>query len=161
MVEETRVVIEHPNREKASSRVTKATIVLLLVISAGLMLIVTAGGWDALQGAKAVTVGFILLYVVIAFAVSRWSRGVLPLAAALAIFVAIFSAVAAPGWFDRDAEGFAQPAVDAGTLGMVCVVLAGVQVVLIVFALRGFVQAWGVEVDHCHDPPPRVTAQSA
>ena len=41
-----------------------------------------------------------------AFFVARWNRGVLPVAAALAIIMLIFAAVAGPGWFDRDKAGF-------------------------------------------------------
>ena len=44
-------VIEHPNREKAASKATRAVVVLLLLASAALMIIVTVGGWDALEGA--------------------------------------------------------------------------------------------------------------
>ena len=47
------VRIEHPNRSKASSKASKAVVILLLLVSAALVLIVTIGGWDALQGAKA------------------------------------------------------------------------------------------------------------
>src|SRR4051795_3070899 len=94
------VVIEHPNREKASSKATKAVVILLLLVSVVLMLIVTIGGWDALEGAKPVQVGYILLYLVMAFFVARWNRGVLPVAAALAIILLIFAAVATPEWFD-------------------------------------------------------------
>ena len=34
----------------------------------------------------------------------------LPVAAVLAVLLAIFALVAGPGWFDRDKAGFAQPA---------------------------------------------------
>ena len=44
----------------------------------------------------------------------RWNRGVLPVAAALAVLLMIFALVAGPGWFDRDKAGFEQPAIDAG-----------------------------------------------
>ena len=90
------VTIEHPNRAKASSKATKAIVILLLLVSAALVLIVTIGGWDALQGAKALQVGYIVLYLVIAFYVARWNRGVLPVAAALAIILLIFAAVSGP-----------------------------------------------------------------
>jgi hypothetical protein len=117
------------------------------------MLIVTVGGWDELQGAKPVTVGYILVYLIIAFYVAQWNRGVLPVAAALAIILAIFAAVAVPAWFDRDAHGFAQPSIDAGVLGLVTALLIPVQVLLIAFAMRAFNQAWNVEVERT--APPR------
>ena len=53
-----------------------------------------------------------------AFFVLRWSRGVLPVASALAIIMLIFAAVSGPQWFDRDKEGFADPTLDEGILGL-------------------------------------------
>jgi hypothetical protein len=148
------VRIEHPNRRKAASKLTRAIVVLLLLISAALVAIVTVGGWDALQGAKALQVAYIVVYVVIAFFVMRWSRGVLPLAAALAIVLLIFAAVSAPAWFDRDKPGFAEPALDEGVLGLVTALIVPVQVLLIAFAMSSFRQAWNVEVEHPVDEPP-------
>jgi hypothetical protein len=150
------VRIEHPNRRKAASKLTRAIVVLLLLVSAGLVAIVTVGGWDALQGAKALQISYIVVYVVIAFFVLRWSRGVLPLAAALAIVLLIFAAVSAPAWFDRDKPGFAEPALDEGILGLVTALIVPVQILLIAFAMSGFRQAWNVEVEQPADePPPR------
>jgi len=140
-------VIEHPNREKASSKATKAIIVLLLLVSVVLMVVVTVGGWDALEGAKPVQIAYIVLYLVIAFYVARWNRGVLPLVAALAIILAIFAAIAGPQWFERDKTGFTSPALDEGVLGLVTLLIIPVQVLLLGFAMRGFQQAWNVEVE--------------
>jgi energy-coupling factor transporter transmembrane protein EcfT len=153
MEERDDVIIEHPNRAKASSKATKGAVLLLLLVSVALMLIVTVGGWDALQGAKPVTIGYILVYVIIAYYVAQWNRGVLPVAAALAILLAIFAAVAVPGWFDRDHNGFDQPAIDAGILGLVTALIIPVQVLLLAFAMRAFNQAWNVEVERT--PPAR------
>src|SRR4051812_47277262 len=102
------VVIEYPNRDKAASKATKAVVVLLLLVSAALMIIVTIGGWDKLQGAKPIQVAYIALYFICAFYIARWRSGLLPVAAALAIILAIFAAVSGPEWFDRDKAGFAQ-----------------------------------------------------
>jgi hypothetical protein len=146
-MEENEVVIEHPNRAKASSKATKAVVLLLLLVSVALMLIVTIGGWDALQGAKPVQIAYILIYLIMAFYVARWNRGVLPVAAALAILPLIFAAVAVPGWIDRDDTGFQQPAIDAGVLAFVTALIIPVQVLLIAFAMRAFGQAWNVEVE--------------
>ena len=149
------VRIEHPNRRKAASKITRAVVVVLLLVSAALVAIVTIGGWDVLQGAKALQIFYILLYLVMAFFVLRWSRGVLPLAAALAIVLLIFAAVSAPAWFDRDQPGFADPALDAGVLGLVTALIVPVQLLLIAFAMSGFRQAWNVEVEHpAGEPPP-------
>jgi hypothetical protein len=92
-----------------------------------------------------------------AYYVARWNRGVLPVAAALAILLAIFAAVAVPGWFDRNAAGFRQPAIDADVLGLVTAIIIPVQVLLIGFAMRGFNQAWNVEVERT-SPAPRGTS---
>ncbi len=141
------VRIEHPNRKKAASKLTRLIVVLLLLVSAVLMAIVTVGGWDVLQGAKALQIAYIVIYLVVAFFVLRWSRGVLPLAAALAIVLLIFAAVSAPGWFDRDKPGFADPAIDEGILGLLTALLVPLQILLIAFAMSGFRQAWNVEVE--------------
>jgi hypothetical protein len=146
-MEEPGVIIEHPNRDKASSKVTRAIVVVLLLVSAGLVTLISIGGWDAIEGAKPLQVAYIVLYLVIAFFVMRWSRGVLPVAAALAIVLMIFAAVSAPAWFDRDKTGFTDPALDADILGLLSALLVPVQLLLIAFAMRGFQQAWNVEVE--------------
>jgi hypothetical protein len=140
-------VIEHPNRDKAASKATKAVVVLLLLISVALMVIITLGGWGTLEGAKPLQIAYIALYLLIAFYVARWNRGVLPVAAALAIILLIFAAVSAPQWFDRDKAGFSDPALDESILGLVTMLLVPIQVLLIAFAMRGFQQAWNVEVE--------------
>jgi hypothetical protein len=141
------VVIEHPNREKASSKATRAVVVVLLLVSAALVLVVTIGGWAALEGAKAMQIGYIVVYAVLAFYVARWNRGVLPVIAALAIILLIFAAVATPAWFARDKTGFTDPALPSGVLGLVTAVVIPVQALLIIFSLQGFLQAWNVEVE--------------
>jgi hypothetical protein len=140
-------VIEHPNRRKAASKLTKALVVLLMLVSAALIAIVTIGGWDALQGAKALQVAYIVLYVGMAFLVARWNRGVLPVATALAIIMLIFAAIAGPAWFERDKEGFTDPALDPSLLGLVTLLIVPVQALLILAAMSGFRQAWNVEVE--------------
>jgi hypothetical protein len=148
------VIIEHPNRRKAASKVTRAIVVLLLVVSAGLVLIISVGGWDAIEGAKFLQVSYIVIYVVLAVFVLRWSRGVLPLAAALAMVLLIFAAVSAPAWFDRDKAGFTDPALDEGILGLLTALLVPVQLLLIAFSMSAFRQAWNVEVERHDEPPP-------
>ena len=145
------VYLEYPNRDKASSRNTKRVVVLLTLVSAALMTIVAIGGWDALQGAKAVLVAYILIYLLIAYYIARWRSGMLPVIAALAIIMAIFAAVSAPEWFARDKDGFDDPALEAGILGMFTVVIVPVQVLLIGFAMSGFSQNWHVEVERRRD----------
>ena len=145
------VVIEHPNREKATSKATKATVLLLLLVSAGLVAVVTIGGWAALEGAKILQIIYIILYLVMAYYVARWNRGVLPVAAALAIILLIFAAVAGPAWFDRNKAGFTSPALPEDVLGLITFIIVPVQIFLIAFAMRGFQQAWNVEVERYPD----------
>lgn len=139
--------VEHPNRQKAASQATKVIVILLLLASAALVLIVTIGGWGLLAGAKALQVAYILLYAIIAFFVARWSRGTLPLAAALAIILGIFAAVAGPAWFGRDKPGFAQAGLPSNLLGLITLILIPVQILLIAFCLRAFQQAWNIEIE--------------
>jgi lysylphosphatidylglycerol synthetase-like protein (DUF2156 family) len=146
------VQIRHPNREKAESKATKAAVVLLLLTSAGLVGIITIGGWSALQGAQFVSIITVIIYLVMAYYVSRWKRGVLPVAAALAILTAVLAAIAAPAWFDRDKAGLHNPALPPSVLGLLCIVLVPVSLLLIAFAMRGFNQEWHVEVEESSGP---------
>ena len=148
------VRVEYPNRDKSSSKATKAVVVLLTLVSAVLMTIVTVGGWDALQGAKLVQVAYILIYLLIAYYIARWRSGMLPVIAALATIMLIFAAVSAPEWFARDKDGFDDPALESGLLGMVTVLIIPVQVLLIGFAMSGFRQDWHVEVERRGDQRP-------
>lgn len=141
------VVITHPNRDKPAVQATRATVVLLLLVSAALVLIVTVGGWKVLQGAWFIQGAYIVVYLVLAFFAARWNRGVLPVAAALAVLLLVFALVAGPFWFDRDKTGFAEPALNAGLLGTVTLLLVPVQMLLVTFAMRGFSQGWNVELE--------------
>src|SRR4051812_49676413 len=87
------VIIEHPNRRKASSKLTRAIVVVLLLVSAGLVAIISIGGGGALEGAKFLQVAYIVLYVVLAGFFLRGGRGVLPLVAALAGGLLVFPGV--------------------------------------------------------------------
>jgi lysylphosphatidylglycerol synthetase-like protein (DUF2156 family) len=151
-------VVVHPNRDKAESKATRAIVVLLLLVSALLIFVVTAGGWAELQGAQIISIGYIVVYLVMAFYVARWNRGVLPVAAALAVLFAVVAAVAAPAWFERDKAGFDDPGLDPSMLGLLTAIIVPVQLLLIAFAMRGFQQQWNVEVEVAPDEP---TAQPA
>ena len=137
----------HPNRDKPESQATKAAVILLLLVSAGLVLIITVGGWSQLQGAQVVSFAYVIVFVVMAFFVSRWNRGVLPVAAAIAILFAVVAAVAGPAWFERDKEGFDNPTLEPSILGLLTLILIPIQLLLIGFAMRGFQQQWNVEVE--------------
>ena len=163
------MVITHPNRDKAVVQATRATVVVLLLVSAGLVLIVTVGGWNVLESAIPVQIGYIVVYLTLAFYAARWNRGVLPVAAALAVLLAIFALVAGPSWFNRDKFGYAQPSLNAGLLGTLTLLVLPVQMLLVAFAMRGFKQGWNVELERrspqggggsgverapAHQPPP-------
>jgi hypothetical protein len=151
--------ISYPNRDKPASVATKGIVIAILMVSVVLMLIVTIGGWSKLQGLKPVNFVWCLVYMIIAFYVSRWARGLLPIAAALAILLLIISLIAGSGaagtsWFDRNHSAYAgaQSMFGGGglspdTLGLVTLLIAPVQVLLILFAMRGFSQGWNVEVE--------------
>ncbi len=145
------VVVLHPNRDKPESKATKSAVVLLLLVSAALVAIVTFGGWSALQGATPGAIAYILIYLISAYYVGQWQRGLLPVAAALALILGIIAGIAAPSWFDRDKAGFDDPALEPGILGLLTVILVPVQLLLIAFAMRGFQQKWNVEVEVARD----------
>ena len=152
--------ITYPNRDKGASRVTKAIVALLLIASVALILLVTIGGWSELQGLTPVNFAWCAVYLVIAFYVQRrWARGLLPIAAALALLmlgISLISGVGGAGssWFDRSHRGFAAASslfggagLSAHTLGVLTLLIAPVQLLLLVFSMRGFAQNWHVEVE--------------
>lgn len=141
------VEITHPNRDKPVVQATRATVIALLIASAALVAIVTIGGWSELQGMTPVSILYVIVYATFAFFAVRWNRGILPVAAALAVLLMIFAAVAAPAWFDRDKFGFSQPALNSGVLGLLTLLIVPLQIALIFFAMRGFGQGWNVEVE--------------
>jgi lysylphosphatidylglycerol synthetase-like protein (DUF2156 family) len=125
-------------------------VVLLLLVAAGIVLVVTVGGWKNLQGAKVISIAYVLIYVAMAYFVARWRRGVLPLTAALSIILAVFAAIAAFGsgsWFDRDNSGYDHSGLPPDLIGLLCIILLPVLFLLIVFAMRGFAQQWNVEIE--------------
>src|SRR5919108_2111576 len=117
----------HPNRDKPESQATKAAVILLLLVSAGLVLIITVGGWSQLQGAQVVSFAYVIVFVVMAFFVSRWNRGVLPVAAAIAILFAVVAAVAGPAGFERDKEGFDKPPPEPSILRLLTLIFLPIQ----------------------------------
>jgi hypothetical protein len=151
--------ISYPNRDKPASKATKAIVVLLLLVSVVLMAIVTVGGWSELEGEQPLNFLFIIAYLIFAFYIARWKRGLLPMAAALGIVLVILAVITSTGasgtsWFDRSHAGFAPPqslfggtGLTPDTLGVATVLLIPVEALLIVFSLLGFSQGWNVEVE--------------
>ena len=137
-----------PNREKAGSVTTKFVIALLLLATAAIAAIITIGGWSLLKGGGSmglVCAIYAILYAFFAFLVARWNRGILPVAAALSTILAIFCAVGAGSWFERDKSGFNEALLPSSLLGTLVVILGLLQIVVVVFAFYGFSQEWHVE----------------
>jgi hypothetical protein len=136
-----------PNREKAESKTMKAVIAFVLLVSAGLLIVITIGGWERLLGTSVafMSLAWAALYILFAVLVSRWQRGVLPVAAALAVILAIFAAIAAPDWFARSKDGLDSPALPEDLLGLLTALVVPVQLLLIAVAMVGFNQNWHVE----------------
>jgi presenilin-like A22 family membrane protease len=148
-------VLVHPNRDKPESKATRAVVVLLLLVSAFLILVITLGGWSQLQGMEIISFLYAILYIVMAYFVAKWNRGVLPVAAGLAILFAVVAAVAGPAWFERDKAGFADPALEPSILGLLTLILVPVQLLLVAFAMRGFQQQWSTEIEVSRDEADR------
>ena len=149
------IVIVHPNRHGAEAKATKGAVILLLVASAAVTAVITIGGWSKLEGAQIWAIFYVVIYLVMAYLVSKWNRGILPVAAALAILFAVVAIVAAPAWFDRDKTGFADPALPPGILGLLTAILVPLQILLIAFAMRAFAQKWNIEVEVTRDEADR------
>jgi hypothetical protein len=137
-----------PNREKASSTTTKFVVVLLLLATAAIAALVTIGGWSLLKGGSGmglICAIYAILYAFFAFLVVRWNRGILPVVAALSMILAIFCAVGAESWFNRDRQGFDSAVLNSSLIGLLVVILGLLQIVLIAAALYAFNQEWHVE----------------
>ena len=136
-----------PNRQSAQTKTTKSIVSLVLLVSAGLLVVITIGGWTHLGGASVAIMSLLWagLYVAFALLVARWNRGILPVVSALAIILAIFAAVAAPEWFARSKDGLDPPLLPDDLLGLLTVLVVPVQLLLITVAMVGFNQNWHVE----------------
>ncbi len=146
---ETSVLITHPNRDKPVVQATRATVIALLLATAVLMLVITVGGFEALEGIGPIVMQFVFvfIYLLLAFYAARWNRGVLPVASALAVLLGTFALVAAPGWFEREGSAFSQPTLDSSLLGVLTLLVIPLQVLVVAFAMRGFSQGWNVELE--------------
>src|ERR1700733_12682058 len=138
------VRITHPNRDKPVVQATRATVIVLLLATAALVLLITIGGFEALEGIGPVIVQclFVVFYLLLAFYAGRWNRGVLPVASVIAVLLGTFALVAAPSWFERDSSAFAQPALESNLLGVLTLLVIPVQILLAVSAMRGFFPGW-------------------
>lgn len=152
-------VVTYPNRDKVSSKVTKAVVVAVLLISTVMMLVVTIGGWSELEGLVPVNIAWCLIYGVITYYVARWARGLLPIAAALAALMLTFAVVASTSlagvtWSDRAGSGYAPvhtlfggAGLSPNTLNALVIAIAVVQGLLIIVSMRAFGQGWNIEYE--------------
>ncbi len=147
-----------PNREKAGSITTKFVVVLLLTATAVIAGLVTIGGWPLLKGGSGMGIVcaiYAILYAFFAFLVARWNRGILPVVAALSMILAIFCAVGAESWFNRNRGGFETALLNSSFLGLLVIVLGLLQIVIVAAALYAFNQEWHVEeerpIGSCED----------
>ncbi len=137
-----------PNREKAGSVTTKFVLVLLLAATAIIAALITITGFSLMTGGSGmgiVCLVYAALYVLFAFLVARWSRGILPVAAALSTILAIFCATGANSWFARDKAGFEEGLIASPLIGTLVVILLILQIVIAAVALYAFNQNWHVE----------------
>jgi hypothetical protein len=137
-----------PNREKAESVTTKVVLVILLAATSVIAVIVAISGFSLMSGGTGmalVTLIYGLLYAFFAFLVARWNRGILPVAAALSMILAIFCAVGAESWFNRDRQGFDDALLNSSLIGLLVIILGLLQIVLIAAVLYAFNQEWHVE----------------
>ena len=151
--------VVHPNRDKRVCNLTRLLVAAILLLSIVLMLVVTIGGWTKLQGMKPVNFIWCGIYLVMAVYVLRWARGLLPIAAALAVLLIAIAAIAGLGvggtsWYDRGHAGYAHAGslfggsgLSAGTIGTLTLLLIPVELVLVVVAILGFAQGWNVELE--------------
>jgi hypothetical protein len=154
-VEQPGVEITHPNREKAIVRGTRAAVIVLLLISVAMLLIVSIGGSGAMETTVLpIQYLFVAVYLLIAYLALRWRRGALAVGSALAVLLAIFALVGGATWFERDHGYFSASTLNPSLLGVITFAIVPVQILLIVFAMRGFSQGWNVELERPL-PPPR------
>lgn len=151
--------VEYPNREKPASRTMRMVVVAILVLSGVLITITTLRGWDLMQEARSLNVVFVAIHVVFVVQVLRWSRGVLPMAAGVAAFIAIFAGSSVSSWYERDAAGYADASL-SGQLGLVTVVILGVQIAVILVTIAAFGQRWQEEVEQATPSTPAHAAAS-
>jgi hypothetical protein len=153
----------HPNRDRFVCKVTRLLVVAILLLSIAIMLTVTVGGWSKLQGETPINFVWCAIDLVLAVFILRWSRGLLPIAAGVALLLLIIAVIAAAGlggtsWFDRSGHGFAFAhalgggrGLSADTIGTLLVALIPVSIALALVAMIGFAQGWNVEQEVTED----------
>lgn len=137
-----------PNREKAEAITTKFVLALLLAATSAIAFLVTITGFSLMTGGSGMGVVcliYAVLYAFFTFLVVRWNRGILPVAAALSMILAILCAVGAESWFARDKAGFEEALIPVTLIGLLVVILAILQLIIVAVSLYAFNQNWHVE----------------
>jgi hypothetical protein len=137
-----------PNRERPEAVTTRYLTALLLAATAAIAAIVAIAGFSLMSGGAGMAVVclvYALLYAFFAILVARWNRGILPVAAALSMILAIFCFVGANSWFERDKSGLDEGLLPSSVVGALVVILAILQIVVIAAAFYSFSQNWHVE----------------
>jgi hypothetical protein len=149
----------HPNRDRAICKATRIFVVIVLLVSVALMLAVTVGAWSKLEGMTPVNFIWCAIYVVMAFFIARWARGLLPIAGVLGLLLLAIAVIASVGfggtsWFDRSNSSYAGAhalgggqGLSSDTVGTLVLLLVPVEIVLILVAIIGFAQGWNVELE--------------
>jgi hypothetical protein len=157
-------VVVHPNRDRLVCKLTRMFVVLVLLASVALMLAVTIGGWSKLEGMTPVNFIWCATYLVMAFFIARWARGLLPIAAVLGLLLLAIAAIASVGvggtsWYDRAHSSFAGAhalgggaGFSADLLATLVLLLVPVELVLVLVAIVGFAQGWNVELEVPREP---------
>ena len=148
-------VLVHPNRDKASSKASRSIVVLLLLVSAGLILIVTVGGWSisrARRGCPSPTSSCTWRWP------SSWPAGTVACSPWPPLWRS--SSPSSPRWPGRRGSTATRPAsttppLDPALLGLLTLILIPVQLLLTAFAMQAFQQQWNVEVEVTEDEANR------
>ncbi len=138
----------HPNREKSEVVTTKYIVAFLMLATAALAALIAITGWSVLRGGGGMGVVCLIyaaLYLLFGIRALQWSRGVLPVTAALSMILVIFCAVGADSWFARDKAGFQDALLPTPLIGLLVIIMLLLQILLIVACFFGFSQDWHVE----------------
>jgi hypothetical protein len=137
---------DYPNRDKTASKVMRVVVLVVLLVSTGLIAAVSIKGWDLMDEARTLNIAFIVINLIFVVQVVRWSRGVLPMAAGVATFIAIFAGVSVQSWYQRDAVGFNDASLSS-EVGFLTIVLFAVQFVVIAATVFALSQNWQEEIE--------------
>lgn len=148
--------MHRPNRDKASSKLTRLVIILGLFLTAALVALISLLGWEHSDNLRNGQILFIIVCLVIAGGVALWSSGILIPGIANSLFILVFAALTYTSWWERDYTGYLGRD-DASMMGWLVFLLIPLQIVLIGFMIAGSTQRWNTEkpahIHGTHDRP--------